>query len=215
MATVDPARRAELGRLKRARTRESMIEAALELIRERGVQKPTIDDFIEAAGVARGTFYNHFRTKEELIQAASAFVADSIDALITPLFRGSQDPGQRISIAIRQFIRVSRDRPSWGWVLVQSLPGANAGWSEEMRRGVLADIRKGQRSGRFHIPSVQSAAALGIGALAMAIRTVLVERTPADFAESIAAMTLRAMGMDPEECVRVARLPLPTAAPGG
>ncbi len=186
-----------------------MIEAALKLVHERGVDDPTIEDFIVAAGVARGTFYNHFETKEKLLHAASGYVADSIDALILPMFKGVKDPGQRISIAIRQFILVSRERPDWGWLLVRTLPGANAGWSVEMRRGVLADIRAGQRSGQFRISSVQAAVALGIGALAMAIRTALTERIPKNFGECVAVMTLQAMGMPSEECMRIATLPLP------
>jgi AcrR family transcriptional regulator len=186
-----------------------MIVAAIELGKEKGFSAPTIDDFIAAAGVARGTFHNHFGTKEELMIAIGAHVADSIDALITPLIRDVSDPAHRIAIAICQFIEVCREQPSWGWVLVQTLPGANAGWSEDMRRGVLADLRKGQRNGRFKIASVQAAAALGMGTLAMAIRTVLVERTPKNFAQTIAAMTLQAMGVEPEESQRVASRPPP------
>jgi hypothetical protein len=52
------------------------------------------------------------------------------------------------------------------------------------------------------------AAAVGMGTLAAAIRTVLAERVLSDFAESIAAMTLRAMGVGEEEAVRVANLPI-------
>jgi AcrR family transcriptional regulator len=194
LATVDLARRVEQGKVKRARTRHSMIVAAIELGKEKGFSAPTIDDFIAAAGVARGTFHNHFGTKEELMIAIGAHVADSIDALITPLIRDVSDPAHRIAIAICQFIEVCREQPSWGWVLVQTLPGANAGWSEDMR---------------FKIASVQAAAALGMGTLAMAIRTVLVERTPKNFAQTIAAMTLQAMGVEPEESQRVASRPPP------
>ena len=43
-----------------------IIEAALRVFAEKGPDVAVIDDFIHAAGVARGTFYNHFRTTEDL-----------------------------------------------------------------------------------------------------------------------------------------------------
>jgi len=208
VATVDLARRAEIGRLKRARTRATIIEAALGLVRSKGLESPTIDDFIVAAEVARGTFYNHFETRDELLLALGSHVADAIDELILPHFAGVDDPAQRIAIAIRQFVLAARQHPEWGHILVRTLHGAEGGWSEGMRRGVLADIRKGKRLGRFRFESTQAAVAIGIGALAMAIRTTLTEKTPADFGETMAMLSLRALGVETQEAERIARLPL-------
>lgn len=214
MATVDFARRAEIGAAKRARTREIVIAAALRLVKERAPDVPSLEDFVAAAGVARGTFYNHFRTKELLLRAASAMVADAIDAEILPLFEGIDDPAWRVAIAIRRFVGLCRERPDWGWMLVQAQLETGAGWSEGMRRGVLADVRAGAKSGRFRVASVQAAVAVGIGALANAIRTSLCERTRAEFAQQVAAMTLQAMGVSPQESHRLATLRLPQRALG-
>ena len=213
MATVDVERRAEIGRQKRARTRASLIDVALTLLADRGFDAPTIDDFIAAADVAKGTFYNHFKTKEELVLAAAGHVADSVDALILPHFRGVSDPAHRVAIAVRLFIRISKARRDWGWILVRTTPAARGAWSEDMRRGVLADIRNGRRLGRFEVPSIQAAVALGMGTLAMAIRTTLTERTPQSFPEMIAAMMLQGLGMDKAEAERVANLALPEEGP--
>lgn len=186
-----------------------LIETSLKVVAQRGFDAPTIDDFISAADVARGTFYNYFQTKDELLTAMAGHVADVIDAQILPRFVGIDDPARRIAIAIHSFIRISSQDPDWGWILVRSLPHAGGGWSEEMRRGVLADIRRGRRIGRFRIASVQAAVALGIGTLGAAIRTVLVERTPTDFSRQIVAMTLQGLGVTPREAEEVAALPLP------
>lgn len=209
MATVNLQRRAEIGRIKRERTRAMLIESALKVVAQRGFDAPTIDDFISAAQVARGTFYNYFATREALLVALGAHVADTIDAEILALFKGIDDPARRIAIAIHCFIAISKRDPDWGWVLVRSLPTAGGGWSEGMRRGVLADIRRGRRTGRFRIPSVQSAVVLGIGTLGAAIRTVLVEPTPPNFSRQIAAMTLQGLGMALDEAEEVAALPIP------
>lgn len=212
MATVDVKRRAEIGRLKRARTRAMLIEVALSIVARRGFEEPTIDDFIAAAEVAKGTFYNHFKTKEELLVAAASHVADSVDAEILPHFKGLADPAQRVAIAARLFIRISKTRRDWGSVLVKTIPTTRGAWSEGMQRGVLADIRQGRKSGRFVVPSTQAAVAMGLGTLAMAIRTAITERTPADFPEMMASMILQGMGVPHAEAERVANLPLPEGA---
>ncbi len=52
---------------KRLETRERIYQAALAEIREAGFQKAQIDHIVERAGVARGTFYFHFPTKEHVL----------------------------------------------------------------------------------------------------------------------------------------------------
>ena len=54
-------------KLKRLETRERIFEAALVEFREAGFQKAQIDRIVERAGVARGTFYFHFPTKEHVL----------------------------------------------------------------------------------------------------------------------------------------------------
>jgi TetR/AcrR family transcriptional repressor of uid operon len=59
-----PANRREQRRLE---TRQRIFEAALAEFVESGFQKAQIDRIVERAGVARGTFYFHFPTKEHVL----------------------------------------------------------------------------------------------------------------------------------------------------
>jgi AcrR family transcriptional regulator len=54
---------------KSEQTRAKILEAALELFRERGYEETTMRAIAEAAGVAVGNAYYYFRSKEHLIQA--------------------------------------------------------------------------------------------------------------------------------------------------
>src|SRR5882757_1862034 len=163
MSTVNNARRAKLGEMKRERTRARLLQVALRVIADRGFDAPTIDDFIEAAGVARGTFYNYFETREQILKAAAEFVVGTVDEEILPLFREIEDPARRIAIAIHKFIEMSKRRPDWGGLLMRMIPAAGGAVSAEMRRGVLYDLTVGQKSGRFQFPSIQAATALSMG----------------------------------------------------
>lgn len=49
-------------------TRQRLIQAALEVIADRGYAAATIDDIVAAAGASRATFYLHFKNKLELVR---------------------------------------------------------------------------------------------------------------------------------------------------
>lgn len=50
-----------------ARTRQAFRAALIELIEEKGYEALTVNDLCTRANLNRGTFYNHFRDKEEMI----------------------------------------------------------------------------------------------------------------------------------------------------
>lgn len=54
------------------RTRARIVEAARIQFNRHGFEQVTIDQVMEAAGLTRGGFYNHFRSKEELYREAIA-----------------------------------------------------------------------------------------------------------------------------------------------
>lgn len=54
---------------KGEQTRERILDAALELFRERGFEETTMRAIAESAGVAVGNAYYYFRAKEYLVQA--------------------------------------------------------------------------------------------------------------------------------------------------
>ncbi len=47
--------------------RESLIESAQKLIAEKGYHKTRVEDITRSSGVAKGTFYNYFSSKEDLV----------------------------------------------------------------------------------------------------------------------------------------------------
>ena len=74
MAHINLERRAEIGREKRARTKAQLIAAAKALCSTRPWESVTVDEVVNEAGVAKGTFYTHFNDLNEL----AAAVADEL-----------------------------------------------------------------------------------------------------------------------------------------
>lgn len=56
-------------RSKRQERADRILDAAAELITRWGYSKTTIDDIAKKAGVAKGTIYLHWKTREDLFQA--------------------------------------------------------------------------------------------------------------------------------------------------
>ena len=52
-------------------TREKLLKAAIGLFHEFGYNGTSVQDIVSAAKIPKGSFYNHFRSKEELAIAAS------------------------------------------------------------------------------------------------------------------------------------------------
>lgn len=73
---------------KRARNRQMRLaqlrDAALPLFIEQGVERVTIDDIVQAAGVAKGSFYRYYPDKEALVEAVvfpvRAALEEALDA---------------------------------------------------------------------------------------------------------------------------------------
>ena len=120
MAKIDLARRAEIGREKRVRTRAQIVEAGLVLLAERPPEALTVDAIVEAAGLAKGTFYYHFQSIEELVAAVGGSLADSFDALLAPSLLGEPDPIVRMSLAFTKFLEKAINDPLWSQLVVRS-----------------------------------------------------------------------------------------------
>jgi AcrR family transcriptional regulator len=54
---------------KKLATRSRIIEVAIRLMGERGLEAPTVEEIAAAAEVGKGTIYNYFESKEEIVVA--------------------------------------------------------------------------------------------------------------------------------------------------
>ena len=118
MAAAAPANRAERRRL---RTRASLVEAAREVFASQGVDASTIQDITDAADVAKGSFYNHFDSKESILRAVVeetlAGLARALDALTEPM---RDDPARVIAVCLRHTLRACVEEPILGWFTLRA-----------------------------------------------------------------------------------------------
>ncbi len=63
---------------QRERTKRQLFDEALRLFRERGPAQTSVEDIVRAVGVAKGTFFVHFPTKDAVFQAYVDMVAQDL-----------------------------------------------------------------------------------------------------------------------------------------
>ena len=74
-----------------------VLDAALTVIRSHGYASTSVDELCTAAGVTKGAFFHHFRSKEDLAVAAAGHFSDGAAQLFgTAPFRDLTDPADRV-----------------------------------------------------------------------------------------------------------------------
>lgn len=84
---------------KSAETRARILETALELFRERGFEKTTMRDVAAGAGVALGSAYYYFDSKEAIVAAYYDYVQAEHKARAEAAFPAAPDFRARLGIA--------------------------------------------------------------------------------------------------------------------
>ena len=197
MARIDLARRAEIGRERRARTRAQIVEAAAVLLAERPPEALTVDAVVEAAGVAKGTFYYHFLSMEELAAAVGEKLGQSFDELLAPARLGVRDPIARISFALREFLKKAIADPVWARLVVQSAQ-APTEFARSVRENLKTDLTEAKAEGRLTVQDLELAADIVFGIWLQVTRGTLQRRAAPDLADRALDAVLRAIGALPQ-----------------
>jgi len=78
--------------------REDILKAALELFREEGFEKVTVESIAKGAGIAKGSVYNYFKTKESVYEAVIADIASrNLDIARAILTDKKASPKERLT----------------------------------------------------------------------------------------------------------------------
>ena len=77
------------------KTRVAILETADRLIAERGYEQISVEEITRTAGVAKGTFYNYFEKKEDLIRALYHSHFEELNTGIDALVAGDACSGLR------------------------------------------------------------------------------------------------------------------------
>lgn len=102
---------------RRLETRDKIFRAALKLFSEKGLSGTTIEDITEAADVGKGTFFNYFQNKEQVLSVLAEGQLAKINAGVD----AAHDPKRPVKETARQMFAALAMEPSRSDTLARSL----------------------------------------------------------------------------------------------
>jgi AcrR family transcriptional regulator len=210
MANVNLQRRAEIGQARRERTRAALFDAAMKVFSEKGLEAATTDDIIKAAGVSRGTFYNYFDAKEDVLKAVAGHLADQLNDQILDDTSDIVGAPERLAWTLGQFLQRASEDKVWGTVIIDfTFKAPTVYLGETSERNMKADLDLGRQQGCFTLDNDEVAYDIIMGVGLLGMRSVLDGKAGPDHAYLIAERVLLALGTPLERASKAAELARP------
>ncbi len=194
--------RTRVGLERSARMQIRIVEAALQVFAERGPDAPVIDEFVRAAGIARGTFYNHFKTVEELLHATSEWTTAEALRGIEAAMAELDGPTLRLGVGLRLFFARAQRDPVWCRFVARV-------WKVGGLELPVRDLEAGIRLGHFCVPGQQAAQDLLFGGIREALHRIGAGGAAPSFGDQVAEVCLRALQADSRRITAVLAHELP------
>jgi AcrR family transcriptional regulator len=193
---------------KRNRTRLELVGSARSLIAEHGVAALRVSDVTERSDVALGSFYSHFETKDEIVEAVVSEAVTALADAIGDMGDHLADPAEAMSIGARRLIELCRTDPELARVLIK-LPDAEARFRELLWPRAFRIMQRGAGSSRFRIHDPSLMLSIAIAGVLATIRAIVEQRAGPDAAGECAAGLLQMVGVAHDEAVEISRRELP------
>jgi len=179
------------------RNRKALLDAAEKLVAEKGFERVTIDEITETADLAKGTFYNYFDDKNQIVNELALTIRQDLAAEVRDAQSGIEDPAGRLAAGICVFLRTAVTAPTHAAVVAHMY----GQWLHPEAAGNLRlrkDLEDGYRAGRFSTAEMPVAVVMTVGVVQAGIMRSLqlaewnaVQR----LALALSGLVLRALGL--------------------
>jgi AcrR family transcriptional regulator len=182
---------------RRDRTREALLRAGQQLFAERDVDSVSVDEIVDAAAVAKGSFYNHFEDKNAFAREIAAAARRDVEHLVNLANADIDDPAMDVCRALCVFVRYAREHRDQARTLWRLNTGATLA-DAPINRDLREVIRRGIWSKTFRHVDVETGILLVMGNFVITLRHVFdasERNSPARIAGQMAAGLLRSLGV--------------------
>ena len=198
MARVNLERRAAIGEAKRARTRAAILEAARACYAAPDTASMTVESVMQAAGLAKGTFYLHFPDLAALeAELGEALIAELVERQ-EPARLAVRDPLTRMATAVTLVLRDLAAAPSQARLVARAVV-ALPDFAQAVQVRLRGDLAEAQSAGLLAIGSVHLAARIVVALVEQAAWLFGAGRIDETALPDIVRALLRAMGCSPDD----------------
>ncbi|GAA6156578.1 TetR/AcrR family transcriptional regulator [Pyruvatibacter sp. HU-CL02332] len=187
---------------KRDRTQAALLDAAIAVIARKGMEAAKISDMTDAAGLANGTFYNHFQTKDDILKKVAIKIAFEVSRRLDMEMAEIEDGPMRMVTATTRFVNLMLDSPDWAAVLLDS-KALVAERPKEAFQFLAADLERCVEQGAIDEEIDQFTLEQVVALIRTGIESQLKNGRDADLTRRLCLNILRMLGMTRAKVIRV------------
>lgn len=138
---------------KSERIRAALFRAAEQVVGEVGYAGASVALITARAGVAQGTFYNYFQSRQDLLDQLLPALGQQLLEHVRTCARSGSDYAQRDSLSFRAFFSFLAQAPHFFRILNESesfAPRGHKAHFDTTAAGYVEFLKKGVASGEFH-----------------------------------------------------------------
>lgn len=170
----------------------------MSVLAARGPGNVSAGEIASAADVATGTFYNHFPSVEDFIDAVAHDLGRGIEIGRDTLSEIEHDPAVRVAIGVLQLLEMADTDPVSASAFV-TMAAVRPDFRVRVRELVGQAITDGVAAGRFHEVSAPAAINAVLGATLQSMRSRVLGETDGSEAVAVATLVLRLLGVAHDE----------------
>lgn len=191
-----------------ARTRGALLAAGFELLAERPIDAIAIDDIVARAGVAKGSFFNHFTDKAGFAAELGAAVRAELELLVGAANAGVADPVERLAGGMRVALDFALTQRKRCIVMLRGLE-LSTGLDHRLNQGIRADIAAIAAAGLARPEAASSGVRFWLGLCQImqlnAIERELSRRDAAQRLREMLVLGLTGLGVPEDRALDVAK----------
>jgi len=205
MASRSPAARKPS---RTGRTRAALLAAGLDLMVDRPIDAIAIDEVVARAGVAKGSFFNHFVDKHGFASAVAATVRLEVEAEVARANAGVADPVARIAGGMAVAARLALEEPRRMTVLLRAQEPTTS-QTHPLNRGLKGDVEAALAAGLLRPEARETGVTYWLGLCLVVIAHVVTTRPSREqAARHLAEMLLlglTGLGVPADRAAQIAR----------
>lgn len=144
------------------RTYRALIDAGLELLADSPIDALAIDEIVARAGVAKGSFFNHFADKSAFGEAIGAEIRAELEERIGTANADIADPIGRLAGGMRTGLGFALDEPRKTAIMLRNA-GNSTLRDQPLNAGVAADMNAACATGRLRAEARESGVRFWLG----------------------------------------------------
>jgi AcrR family transcriptional regulator len=185
-------------------TRQVLLDATQVLLATRSLDALSVDEIVERADVARGTFYNYFADKDALERELASRIRVRMETEISRTNEGISDPAERIARAFCCVLQFCLGAPEQAAAMMRLFPHA-ADPATPINSGVRSDVTEGLAQGRIMASSEDVAVAFIVGVFMAGVNRALdlPSSNARTFAIGMGSILLHGLGMSRSQAERI------------